>query len=180
MIPECGIFRGSVYPLRYSLICNLKCNLKHDCDLLSEDQVIATLLAKKKAKRDKKYAKLRRKKAKKYEVCAIKSKDSPLVHDNHIASDDLDDESCVDQKEAYEEARKTWDLGKSLRLYAESDDSVTKALAKGLKLKKEDLIQIESKRGRGKNNRKKKDGKLTIGSDYQWLVVSLVVTFCLG
>ena len=76
--------------------------------------------------------------------------------DDHIANGDLD-ESCVDpEKEAYEEARKTWDLGKSLGLYAESDHSVTKTLAKGLKSYKEDLIQIQSKRGRGKKNWEKR------------------------
>ena len=78
------------------------------------------------------------------------------MHDVHIASGDLD-ESCVDpEKETYEEARKTWDLGKSLGLYAESDDSVIKALAKGLKSNKEDLIQIQSKRGRGNKNWEKR------------------------
>ena len=114
-----------------------------------EDQVNDVMAARNKAKKRKKTSNVRRNKSVLFQISSARL---DRGNSGNFSSDVL----VQSEKNIFNEARKTWDLGNKLRLSAENDGEVIKALVRNIRLDKEVKDQSLVKRGRGRKRTKKK------------------------
>ena len=120
-----------------------------------EDQIAVTMVAKSKAKRRKKEANQKKTEQNVFKRKAPKTKSNYGSKTNRKVRVASNMDSHVNNElEPLEEARKTWILGKQIGLYAENEDEVVEALAKGI----EDVNHVSKHRKRKKHKRKNKGG----------------------
>ena len=86
-----------------------------------EDQILAALIAKKRSKKLKKDVKLRNRKHTKFKSCAVKHRGELVASNEQEDHHGVEDEP---QNIVFNEARRTWDLGKSIGLVTEDDNMV--------------------------------------------------------
>ena len=116
------------------------------CDEFNEDLIIDVMINRRKSKKMEKCAKMGKNKKSKF-------KSSTSLHRQCQKENDV----CVNQevvdadhdRDNHDEARRSWELGESLRLYAENEDRVIEALAESFSVKNDEQLLSKNYRKRG-------------------------------
>ena len=104
--------------------------------IFDEDQILGALVERKKAKMGKKNEKVRKKKSNKSKTSTTKSMIGPFEVDDQDNQVEMVEDS---DRDIYDETKSSWELGKSLGLYAENDNLVIETLIGVLKSKSDHL-----------------------------------------